>query len=169
MSRMPSRRLNVLVESLDGEAVLYDPSLGAVHRFDATTLTVWEACDGSRTMEEIANLLRLDHDLDRNSALSHAERAVAALISLDLLANTKTEIRPDKTQRMVPRVDASPGSLSRRELLSGGATKLVLAGPVVSTFFAKRRLCERAERRRHLRYRCQRRVQEHSLFLRGKQ
>ena len=56
---MPLRRDDIVLEELDGEAILYDPRYGAVHRFNAVTLFVWDLCDGSHTMTDIVQRNRI--------------------------------------------------------------------------------------------------------------
>ena len=47
------RREDPTVEELDGEAVIYDPICGAVHRFNDVVLFVWSGCDGTRTLGDL--------------------------------------------------------------------------------------------------------------------
>lgn len=157
------RRNDLVFEELDGEAVLYDPRSGAVHRFNATTLLVWNACDGSHTTRDIAHALTEEGSIDWDDAGAVVERVITELKRQDLLQSSVpgaatglyVEGRPD-TNRDAEDLRArkkaergavcAPGDsarsrsparpLSRRELLRGGTGKLILAAPVISTFFA---------------------------------
>lgn len=122
------RRTDLVVEVLDGEAVLYDPVLGAVHRFDASTFQVWQACDGQRNIVDITCLLAQQRAIPYCDAREYVERVLEELRTRGLLSSGRSDDLASGQERR--------GTLSRRELLSGGATKLALAAPVISTFFA---------------------------------
>ncbi len=158
----PRRREDLHVEELDGEAVLYDPQNGAVHRFNTATFFVWSASDGSRTMHDIADGLVEHHSLGPDEALSVVRHAVTLIAEADLLhgdsfdahnafddvafASTTPEAPapnqptmregPDRPPVAVAALETEGGGLSRRELLSGGVKTVVLTAPVISTFFA---------------------------------
>ncbi len=145
------------MEELDGEAVLYDPRNGAVHRFNATTLMIWNGCSGSQTPTDIAAGLVGPHSIPVDAALKVVDSVIAELEDRDLLQDgAVADQQPvsavgvnaePPTQAMtatssvsqVRQADAtetaSPG-ISRRQLLRSGVTKGVLAAPVISTFFA---------------------------------
>ena len=158
----PRRRDDLHVEELDGEAVLYDPRNGAIHRFNTTTFSVWSACDGSRTPRDIADGLMKHHPLGADEALNVVRHVIALIEEKGLFhdvpcaaggsvdevefALTKPDIEAPY-QATIAEGSASPPSaapapetaghgLSRRELLGGGVSKAVLAAPVISTFFA---------------------------------
>jgi hypothetical protein len=162
----PLRRADLHVEELDGEAVVYDPRNGAVHRLNATSFFVWSVCDGLHAPNDIAASVEERYSIDKDEALSVVGSVVAQLFEKDLLydecdgerdASSHTTNRAELVSR-VGRVDA-PGQAmaaggsartlptvtqpeaairapSRREILGGGVTKAVLAAPVISTFFA---------------------------------
>ncbi len=73
----PVRRDDLVLEELDGEAVLYDPRYGALHRFNAVTLFVWDLCDGSHTMADIARRLTQLCEVEPDEALDNVQRATA--------------------------------------------------------------------------------------------
>lgn len=72
----PLRRDDLVLEELDGEALLYDSRNGAIHRFNATTFFVWNACDGSCTPNDIAVSLLRNYSVDADEA----QRAVLTVI-----------------------------------------------------------------------------------------
>lgn len=162
-SAIPLRRNDLVFEELDGEAVLYDPRSGAVHRFNATTLLVWNACDGSHATRDIAHSLTEEGSIDWDDACAVVERAITELKRQDLLQSAVpgaatglcVDGRPDTNrdaEDLRARKKAERGAvgsrgdsarsrsparpLSRRELLRGGTGKLILAAPLISTFFA---------------------------------
>ena len=155
---MPLRRDDLVLEELDGEAVLYDARHGAVHRFNVTTLMIWNGCSGSQTPKDIATGLVGDHSIPVDEALKVVDSVIAQLHNRDLLhqhyavpyqqslSSVAAHAEPPR-QRMstkssagrVPQGDATETAgrrISRRELLSSGVIKGVIAAPVISTFFA---------------------------------
>lgn len=147
---MPLRRDDLTVEELDGEAILYDPRYGAVHRFNAVTLFVWDLCDGLHTIVEISQCLTQVCEVDPDEGLDSVQRVIAELQTLDLLQGTSaeqvhktkspwwTKAPPVRAASVVLSHQVGPerARLSRRELLRGSVTKLVFIAPVISTFFA---------------------------------
>ena len=160
----PLRREDLVLEELDGEAVLYDPRCGAVHRFDAPTLFVWEACDGTHGTADISRAVGDAYDVSVDEALGHVEQLIADLCARGLLAQGCTATakvpaeategttarapikragaatatgQPDGMGAPLPRGVSRGGLPSRRAVLRGGATKLAFAAPVISTFFAR--------------------------------
>ena len=121
LPEQPRRRDDVHVEELDGEAVLYDPRTGAIHRMDAVAYSVWTACDGSRTCDDVCHLVAARHRIGG----VRAEQCVRS--ALELL---------DQKELMVGSGATSDSALSRREVLSGGIGRALVAAPVISTFFA---------------------------------
>jgi hypothetical protein len=159
---MPRRRDDLQIEGLDGEAVVYDPRDGAVHRFNATTFFVWNACDGLRSANDIAAGVVEHYSVGAGEALEVVHRVIAKLDEKGLLqaessgsadeANTMKpgpeyatvdqqdrSMKAERTDSTLPAADptetASQG-LSRRALLGSSVTKAALAAPVISTFFA---------------------------------
>lgn len=53
----PARAEGYSVEELDGELLLFSPASGSVIALNQTAALVWNLCDGSRTVEEIAALI----------------------------------------------------------------------------------------------------------------
>ena len=53
-SRYPQQRSDVLLEMIGPEeAFLYNPASDAIHVLNYTALTVWNQCNGSRSIPEI--------------------------------------------------------------------------------------------------------------------
>ncbi|MCH7591690.1 MAG: PqqD family protein [Planctomycetes bacterium] len=151
-SQHPTRRDNIVVCELDGEAVLYDERSGAVHRFNETALTVWKACDGSRSAPAIARIIAGRYALDSNRARTEVDNVIRKLTAKgllleasgagDLQRDVRSEVDPpaqDPSQK--PNDDEGESRSasrlpSRRELLRGGTAKLIYTAPLISTFFA---------------------------------
>ncbi len=108
-----TRKENVFVEQLATEVVLYDKTHHRAHRLNRTVFAVWENADGSKTVEELAEILnnRLGVPLDRELVLL----ALEDLQKADLVADAPPET-------------ADGSSLSRREM----GRKFALAGASAS-------------------------------------
>ncbi len=81
----PTRRNDVNVHKLDDEALLYDPAHGAVHRFNTSTLFVWDLCDGTNDRNTIAVALAQRFAIEPQQAQSNVDRVLMHLQTLGLL------------------------------------------------------------------------------------
>ncbi len=81
----PPRRIDLSVEILDGEAILYDPVTAQTHRLSQGALNVWQQCDGNRTTKALAHRQTEIFDIDFETALDHVEQLVALFAEAGLL------------------------------------------------------------------------------------
>lgn len=136
----PVRREDLMVEEIDGEAIIYDSHNGAVHRFNETTFFVWNACDGSQSQADITVALGKAYSIDSDQAASHVGNAIAGFRDRDLLIIEPSASMSSRNDQPQPAADLKVNKpshrLSRRELIGSGMTKAILAAPVISTFFA---------------------------------
>ncbi len=121
-----TRRPNLACEKLDAEAVIYDVQTGAVHHLEETALWLWEACDGHRSPNELTTACAERFDVPLAIAATHVKQGLHHLRTRHLLLTADEAGEP-------PPETCGP---SRRELLNSGATRAILAAPVISTFFA---------------------------------
>lgn len=82
---VPRRRDDVVMEELDGEAILSDPTDGAAHRLNQTALAVWAKLDGSTTTRQIAENLTQTYEVEFEDALDHVEELLVLFAELKLL------------------------------------------------------------------------------------
>ncbi len=151
---LPRRRGGVEVHELAGGAVAFDPALDAVHRLDPRALLVWRACDGASAVEAIARQAGRAWALEESKARVLVQHIVDELYNRELIDDfgpprpTGLEHGAAGTGEFSPRVGPGPAApeerfnhradrFTRREVVRGGVAKLVLAAPVVSTFFAQ--------------------------------
>lgn len=87
---LPPRRDDVVVEELDGEAVLFDPRSGNTYRLNETALAVWRSCDGRATTRDIALHLAAAYAVEFEVALDQVEQ-VAALFAQALLLDVRND------------------------------------------------------------------------------
>jgi hypothetical protein len=78
-----ARRSDLVAENLPNEVVLYDKSNNKVHCLNKTAAAVWENSDGSRTVEELAQIVgaKTGTPVDRHMVLA----AVEELENADLM------------------------------------------------------------------------------------
>ncbi len=81
----PTRRSDLLVEEIDGEAILADPADGSTHRFNETALVVWRSCDGARPTRDIALELTKEYEVSLDEALDHVDQLMVLFAELGLL------------------------------------------------------------------------------------
>lgn len=70
----------------DGQA-LFDPATQSIHALNATSMAIWEACDGSTTVEELAAAVAELGGLDASVSAQLVEVALAELTSAGLIAD----------------------------------------------------------------------------------
>jgi len=158
------RRTDLDLHELDGGAVLYDHESGAVHYFNTTTLSIWSACDKPRTVESIVDILSEQYDIDRAKSHSVVEQVLdefrtknllqvggmqspsldSEASNADAIRNSVEAVTPLNVTReateppaLSEHGNAQSRGLTRRQFVRGGSLRLVLAAPVISTFFAR--------------------------------
>jgi hypothetical protein len=67
-----SRREGVLTHEVDGELVIYDQENDTAHRLSSVAATVWQNCDGRRSVDDLAQLLGGDEASDSAVVVQHA-------------------------------------------------------------------------------------------------
>lgn len=60
----PRRVSRVIQYEIDGEVVLYDPKRDRVHNLNSTAAFIWQLCDGSRTVDEVALDVAMHYGVD---------------------------------------------------------------------------------------------------------
>lgn len=65
----PQRSSRIVSYEIDGEAVLFDPKRNRVHTLNATAAIVWQLCDGSRTVEQLAEDVALIFGVDSSNVM----------------------------------------------------------------------------------------------------
>lgn len=153
---LPLHRDDVVFEEIDGEAVVFDPSSGAVHQFDGITLRVWKACDATQAPDNMARALSSETGKDGAVAETLVRGALAALEERGLIVNVATATNADSLQDISADEACKPHSgnpphgtvnrahagtaratertVTRRAFLGRSATKIAYAAPMISTF-----------------------------------
>jgi hypothetical protein len=75
----PRQRTDVAAEPLEDKAVLLDLVSGEYHILNRTGQLVWELCDGTRSIEELADALVAAYGVDRDQAMADVRYVVERL------------------------------------------------------------------------------------------
>jgi hypothetical protein len=91
---MPSegypRRRAVPWRTIDTEAVVVDVKSGLLYPLNAVGATIWDLCDGSRTVDDIVASLVDAFDADPARIADDARTFLAALAAADLITTEPT-------------------------------------------------------------------------------
>ncbi|MCZ6682749.1 MAG: hypothetical protein O7F76_03895 [Planctomycetota bacterium] len=104
---------------------------GVVHRFNAATLVVWDACDGARDLDSIDYALSDNFGIDRVEGAGLAKKVIFSLSERGLLSEAEED---SETPEAAVRPDIDPDrrrGLTRRKVVRGGVMNLVLAAPLI--------------------------------------
>lgn len=110
-----------MVQKLTEEVLVYDTEKQQAHCLNASAALIWEHSDGTRTVRELADLLRGDQSVKEREELVWI--ALAELEKSNLLQ--EAVVRP-----------AAISGLNRRQMLKVAGIAAMIAVPVVSTIVA---------------------------------
>lgn len=116
-----SRQSGLLLDHVGDETIIYDEERQVAHSLNRTAGLVWAHSDGTRSVSDLAALLRAELDVDISDSL--VEYTVAELSRVHLLENSEA---------------TADSSVSRREVLRRLATAgaAAVALPVVLSVLA---------------------------------
>jgi coenzyme PQQ synthesis protein D (PqqD) len=119
-----ARRDGLIVRELEDETLVYDQQINKAHCLNQTAALVWKHCDGGKTVEEIATLLRgeLQAEVDEQ------------IVWLALFELRKRRLLTEKIPG-VTRARSGP-PISRREMAHKVAQAMVIALPLITTIAA---------------------------------
>jgi len=70
---------------VDGEALILDRVAGKVHQLNATAVYIWERCDGTSAIDDVASAYASAFGVDASAATQDVLRTVEAFGKLGLL------------------------------------------------------------------------------------
>ena len=85
----PRRRIDVIQEVLEREAILIDPESGRTHRLSKPALAVWHMCDGAATVRHIAASMAQTWDVHLEHALDYVAQLIVLFAELNLLERSE--------------------------------------------------------------------------------
>ena len=77
----PKRRADVLLANLDDETLLYHPEWMTAFALNSTALSIWQLCDGERTIAQIVELLQEVYPEEAATMPAEVEASVRTLSS----------------------------------------------------------------------------------------
>jgi len=83
---VPKRRSDVRVRVVDGETVVFDRRRGLIHALNPTAHFIWERCDGTATIADIAQQLAEAFGIEPQTAAADVAAFIAQLHAVELLA-----------------------------------------------------------------------------------
>ncbi len=87
----PRARADLTVVEFDGEAIIYDPEVGQLHRLNPTGRIVFSLCDGSSTTRELAADIAEAYGLPSEDVETHVASLVADLQTAGLMERSHDE------------------------------------------------------------------------------
>ncbi len=81
------RKMNHLIQhDMDDEVLVYDPVVDRTHRLNVSATRIWELCDGTRSLEDIARVLTEQFEVEFETALQDARAVLEQLKGEQLLS-----------------------------------------------------------------------------------
>ncbi len=134
----PNPRDDLEVHELDGEAGIFDPLNGALHRRDAAAWSIWQRCDGTHSVESIAKRFATCRGVGLDEAAAVVNKTLGTFAAQELL---RGGVDVDSDLCESPPVESSVANSAlhptRRDVLRSSAARIALAAPIVSTFFVR--------------------------------
>ena len=87
MKSVPFRKEEVFLKAIDNnETILYSPITRNVHLVNSTAALIWQACDGTRDLSQIAEIVEDEFETKDESLIRRdIEKFVSKLKGLDLI------------------------------------------------------------------------------------
>ncbi len=121
-----ARDENLVIQPLDEETLVYDLTRHRAHCLNRTAALIWRACDGKRTVSEIARSVgeELQRPVDEGTVLY-------ALGQLD-----KLHLLKESVARPTPAPWAGVSGMSRRDFIRKAGIAAAVAVPVITSLVA---------------------------------
>jgi hypothetical protein len=85
ISGRPRTESRVLRRDEEGEAILFDPENGGIHTLNPTGTLIWDLCDGSRTLGEIAGVIQAEFEVDSVQSIQEVLAFAGKMETLGLI------------------------------------------------------------------------------------
>jgi len=82
---IPQRRPDLMTRLIEGETVILDREAGKVHQLNPVASCIWNSCDGSSSVDSIAERLVASFDVTPQTALRDVEAMLQEFQGLGLL------------------------------------------------------------------------------------
>ncbi len=81
----PRKMDHLIQHGMDDEVLVYDPVVDRTHRLNVSATLIWELCDGTRSLEDIARVLTEQFEVEFETALQDAWTVLKQLKEEQLL------------------------------------------------------------------------------------
>ena len=81
----PRKMDHLIQHGMDDEVLVYDPVVDRTHRLNVSATLIWELCDGTRSLEDIARALTEQFEVEFDTALQDARTVLEQLKEEQLL------------------------------------------------------------------------------------
>ncbi len=81
----PRKMDHLIQHDMDEEVLVYDPVVDRTHRLNSSATLIWELCDGTRSLEDIARVLTEQFEVEFETALRDARAVLEQLKEEQLL------------------------------------------------------------------------------------
>ena len=81
----PRKMDHLIQHDMDDEMLVYDPVVDRTHRLNVSASRIWELCDGTRSIEDIARVLTEQFEVEFETALQDARAVLQQLKEEQLL------------------------------------------------------------------------------------
>src|SRR6266571_4376587 len=128
--RPRARTAGLVIQELEGETLVYDEDRHQAHCLNGPSAAVWRACDGTRTMTEVAALLGDQYPGADEDTASYALQQLAERHLLDESSESLGGRTPESPE---------PRRVTRREMVRKAAMSGLAVGlaiPVVKSIVA---------------------------------
>ncbi len=82
----PRKMDHLIQHDMDDEVLVYDPVVDRTHRLNSSASLIWELCDGTRSLEDIARVLTEQFEVEFETALQDARAVLEQLKEEQLLS-----------------------------------------------------------------------------------
>jgi hypothetical protein len=90
----PKQRVDVRVRVVDGDLVVFDRRQTLIHHFNPTARYIWEQCDGTTTVVDIAHRLAEAFGVAPQTAVTDVTVFLAHLYTIELLESQNSSAPP---------------------------------------------------------------------------
>jgi coenzyme PQQ biosynthesis protein PqqD len=77
---IPKQAFGFFIEEMDGEQLLYRLGAHKAIHLNDTASVIWKLCDGSRTVQEIIDLLKVQYPSAESAVETDVEEAIELLV-----------------------------------------------------------------------------------------
>ncbi len=94
IAQYPQQRADVRVRRVEEEMLVFDRRRGLIHQLNPIARYIWERCDGTATVADIAQHLAEAFGVEPQPAAADVVALIAQLHTLELLTPQERRVRP---------------------------------------------------------------------------